>query len=505
MSDKQVLVADSSMESPRHAARQSTLSNAWAIFTEEVVLLKWRALIPICLMCLGSYYIYDFPGTVGTGENSIEARFHAHGKEYNEVMNQALYSVYSWPNTILAVVGGLLIDKYVGLRKSMMLFAVLVMVGAIVVFVGILLTEYSLLIVGRVIFGLGGESLNCAQMAAVARWFRGRGMALAISLTIAFSRVGASLGFLISPKLAADSGVTAAAFAGIVACAFSVATCAFVVALDVFAARRALLPPESLDANTVLRLRDAFKFPLPYWVMCIICVGVYCSIYPFIGVAKNFFIVRYDIDTATATSYLSYYQIMCAVGLPIFGFILETVGRFTFWLVAAGVGFVAFHVAFLLASPPPLLMMFVLAFTYCFCVPAFWPAVPVVVPPALIGLAYGVMMALQNTGLAIVPLISGAILDSHTAERLQQCSANTTTGCTNSTSPPLPTAEGFQFAQYVFLGSAAVGLAGAVALFVLDAALHDSLLASSPAQRTEKMAAKTALLENNGDQPNIDV
>lgn len=42
---------------------------------------------------------------------------------------------------------------------------------------------------------------------------------------------------------------------------------------------------------------------------------------------------------------------------------------------------------------------------------ALWPMVAMVIPEHQLGTAYGVMQAVQNLGLAVVPLIAGAIND----------------------------------------------------------------------------------------------
>jgi MFS family permease len=468
-------------------------------FTAEIVQLKWRALVPVCMMCVGSYYIYDMPGSIGMGHHhSIEARFLAAGKEYTQEMNQALYSVYSWPNTVLAVFGGLLIDKYIGLRKSMMLFAVLVFVGAIVFYFGVLSNTYSLLIVGRIIFGLGAESLNCTQTTAAARWFHNGGLAVSICMTISFSRVGASLGFLLSPRIAQSASVPQAALVGIFMCLFSLILTGGAIAMDVFATRRRILPAESLDSNAAVRVVDAFKFKKAYWLLCGFCCGAYCSIYPFIAIAKNFFEVNYGVSSTTAGSYLSAYQIMCAIGLPLTGFLVEFVGRFPYFLVFGGVFFTLFQLLFLLALPPPIMMMAMLAVTYCLAVPALWPAIPVVVPAGLVGLANGVMIAVQNTGLATLPLISGAILDAHTEEQLPLCStlltntSNATAAamrCTQTVSAPLPTSDGYRFTSALFAMSAGVGLAFACAVLIHDRTVSDGLLCAAPERRQAMLAA----------------
>ena len=42
-----------------------------------------------------------------------------------------LYSLYSWPNVILSLIGGVLIDRWIGVRIGTVLFSVLVTLGQV--------------------------------------------------------------------------------------------------------------------------------------------------------------------------------------------------------------------------------------------------------------------------------------------------------------------------------------------------------------------------------------
>lgn len=106
---------------------------------------------------------------------------------------------------------------------------------------------------------------------------------------------------------------------------------------------------------------------------------------------------------------------------------------------------------------------------YSFLVSSLWPAVPVVVEGLskvsgfgcggtdALGLAFGVVTALQNFGLATLPLIAGTVLDAHTQ------------GARTASSILTPSLEGYHCVILMFATSAAVALAGAVALWVCDA------------------------------------
>lgn len=60
------------------------------------------------------------------------------------------------------------------------------------------------MLVGRVVFGLGGESLSVAQSAIVSIWFKGKELAMALGMNISFSRLGSVINGLILPQVYND-------------------------------------------------------------------------------------------------------------------------------------------------------------------------------------------------------------------------------------------------------------------------------------------------------------
>jgi MFS family permease len=97
-----------------------------------------------------------------------------------------LQFMYSFPNIFTVVIGGIIIDR-MGLRKALMIFAVFSFVGpAITAASG----HLPIMATGRLIFGMGAESLNVAVTTALARWFRGKELSLALGLNLTASRLG---------------------------------------------------------------------------------------------------------------------------------------------------------------------------------------------------------------------------------------------------------------------------------------------------------------------------
>ena len=64
-----------------------------------------------------------------------------------------LYSLYSWPNVVLSVFGGFLLDRVFGIRLGTIIFSVLVCVGQLVFALGGFVDSFIVMAAGRFIFG----------------------------------------------------------------------------------------------------------------------------------------------------------------------------------------------------------------------------------------------------------------------------------------------------------------------------------------------------------------
>eukprot|EP01083_Nonionella_stella_P240202 839911_1 len=157
-----------------------------------------------CFALFGSYYAYDNPAAL---ERPLQTSFHLNSLQYN-----ALYAVYSFPNVILPLFGGLLIDK-LGASVGMILFMSLILAGQCLFAFGSSFSGgfFGLMIAGRTIFGFGAESLSVAGSALLAHWFKGKEMAFAMGFNLAVSRLGSVANYHISPVLYNRSGTVAAA------------------------------------------------------------------------------------------------------------------------------------------------------------------------------------------------------------------------------------------------------------------------------------------------------
>ena len=109
-----------------------------------------------------------------------------------EVFFNLLYTVYSLPNVVLPFFAGYFVDKY-GAAVVSVFLTVALLLGQVVVSLGVVTLSPTIMVLGRVIFGLGGEGLCVAQSTIIAHWFKDRELALAMGVGISVGRGGSEV------------------------------------------------------------------------------------------------------------------------------------------------------------------------------------------------------------------------------------------------------------------------------------------------------------------------
>ena len=57
------------------------------------------------------------------------------------------------------------------------------------------------MLLGRIIFGIGGEVLHAAQNTLMSNWFKASELSLALGICISFPKMGSSLNAVLSPAI----------------------------------------------------------------------------------------------------------------------------------------------------------------------------------------------------------------------------------------------------------------------------------------------------------------
>ncbi|KAF4745852.1 hypothetical protein FOZ62_019202, partial [Perkinsus olseni] len=393
--------------------------------------LRWLVLALACLALSGQYYAYDIPSAIN---DQMKARFMGEGsrmteEEYTYYFN-LLYTVYALPNMVTPLVLGVSME-WIGIRSMLLLLALLLFIGQLLQCVGTYHLSMGTVLLGRVVYGLGGESMNVAQTTLLAEWFRGREIAFALGLNLSVARFGSVLNDLLSPGIEAHYGVTGAFVAGLVAVAsksgkapwvfFSVCrrgTVVLTLALCRFAqyTNEDNKVDESPSESVGESLRSSLSFSVEFWLVCLGCVLAYAMILPFNNIAAAFFVEVWYPEMNKEAVHVRVGQIMgilfgvSALGSPIAGICIDKLGYRIHFLLASFTMASLAHV--MLPLIDPVISMALLGISYTVFASAVWPLVAATVPPRKTGAAYGVTTAAQNFGLAVTPVIVAHIRSS---------------------------------------------------------------------------------------------
>uniref|UniRef100_A0A8C9VF81 Lysosomal dipeptide transporter MFSD1 n=1 Tax=Scleropages formosus TaxID=113540 RepID=A0A8C9VF81_SCLFO len=364
---------------------------------------RWpHRIIVLSLMCFlgfGSYFCYDNPSAL---QQQVKQDM-----DLNTSSFMQLYAWYSWPNVVLCFLGGFLLDRL------LFLFKVIFAAGA-------LFNAFWLMILGRFVFGIGGESLAVAQNTYAVNWFKGKGLNLVFGLQLSMARLGSTVNMNVMGLvyenirgLRDGTGYTTLGITLMIAaatCVFSL-ICALVLGyLDRRAER--ILKKEVCSTGEVIKLTDVKDFPLSLWLIFIICVGYYVAIFPFIGLGQVFFIEKFNFSPVQASAINSIVYIISAPASPLLGFLVDKTGKNIIWVLMAVIITLASHMMLAFTFWNPWIAMCLLGVSYSLLACALWPMVAFVVPEHQLGTAYGFMQSIQNLGLALIAMAAGAILDS---------------------------------------------------------------------------------------------
>jgi len=140
--------------------------------------MRWWVLLLAAIAVSSSYYEDDVIGPI--------ADLLQRQRGFSQSQLGMLNGVMSIPNVALALINGVLIDRYGPARIALWSAGVGVL-GAALTAVG---SPYELMVAGRFIFGVSEGAIFIALLAGLAQWFARGGIALAAAIYLSLARVG---------------------------------------------------------------------------------------------------------------------------------------------------------------------------------------------------------------------------------------------------------------------------------------------------------------------------
>jgi MFS family permease len=396
-----------------------TLTAPAGAFHPAKALYRFTLLIFVAMLSFGSYFAYDIIG--GIAPTLVEKL----GASRSTV--GSLFTAYSLAAILAVLAGGVLIDK-LGTRKASLMFSVLVLIGAGIVWQA---RSVPILFVGRFVFGAGSEPLIVAQSAILSRWFRNKELALSFGIALTVSRLGSLFAFNTGELFTQVYGTyRAALLVAFAACGVSLLANLVYIVLD----RRAvpvLGLREEAGADKFV-LRDIKAFRPSFWYVTFLCLTFYAAIFPFTNLSTDFFVDKWGIARVapgtgsflarvfsnflhmfgTAGGISSIIIFASMILAPFAGRMVDRIGRRATLMIFGSLILIPSHLMMGLTKIYPVYPMIALGFAFVLVPAALWPSIPLIVQKERVGTAFGLMTAIQNTGMAFFPWASGMLRDA---------------------------------------------------------------------------------------------
>uniref|UniRef100_UPI0037E84496 lysosomal dipeptide transporter MFSD1-like n=1 Tax=Semicossyphus pulcher TaxID=241346 RepID=UPI0037E84496 len=383
-----------------------------------------------CLLTFGSFFCFDIPSvlqdqfqgnltcpnaTVINGTVDCVEGLGMSPQQYN-----LLYAIYAWTSAVVVVLAGFLIDK-LGNRFGVFLFSFLCVLGSSLFALGSHFkgTPYllPLMLTGRLLFGSGNGSLFIVQSRIAAFWFKGKELALAFSVTLAFSRLGSVLNFLFTQRFEEKYGMQWTLWGGAILCMLGFTSAILVSTLDKVGMRQLGLDGTIQEASHKVRIQDVKLLSLRYWLLAFTSMFFYNVIVPFIADASKFIQGKYDGYSQREAAYIAgaVYDSSLVLSAGV-GILIDYVGLRGVFTVACAVLTLPVFGLLAFTFVPPLVSTIWLGITFSFATASMWPSIPLLVPQATLGLAMGLAASILMIGVGVSNLVIGQILGTKSSE-----------------------------------------------------------------------------------------
>ena len=397
---------------------------------------RWTVLVLIALMMFFGYMFVDVMSPLKT---MIEA---------TRGWNSSVFGTYAASEYFLNVFcfflifAGIILDK-MGVRFTGLLSASLMVGGAVIKHIGIsdafqtsalcgwldswwvaLPGSAKMACLGFMIFGCGCEMAGTTVSKAIAKWFKGKEMALAMGLEMAIARLGVFAVMWISPMIAGKFNGSVVAPVGFCTALLVVGLLFFLIftfmdkKFDSQLMEAGLLTAEKSpeDEFHISDLGKIFSSKM-FWIVALLCVLYYSAIFPFQRYAPNYLEVTLNVDAETASRLFSCFPILAMALTPFLGAFLDFKGKGASMLMLGAIIMIVCHLSFAFILPAfpskvlALILIVTLGVSFSLVPAALWPSVPKIIDEKILGSAYCLIFWVQNIGLCLVPLLIGVVLE----------------------------------------------------------------------------------------------
>ena len=398
---------------------------------------RWIVLILVASMMFFAYMFVDILSPLASLLNSTRG------------WDQGVFGTYAAGEYLLNVFGflilaGIILDK-MGVRFTGLLSASMMVIGAAIKYVGIsdwfganqmewlnswwtvMPGSAKMAMFGFMIFGCGCEMAGTTVSKILAKWFKGKEMAMAMGIEMSIARLGVFGAMWLAPVFASRFALPDGTQSVVAPLLF--AACLLVIGLlnfTVFTVMDTKFDKQLVEIGEATAVKDPedefhisdlgqiFRSKM-FWIVALLCVLYYSAIFPFQRFATNFLEETLAIPASEAAGMFKWFPILAMVLTPFLGAFIDYKGKGASMMLLGAIIMIACHstFAFILPLYPSktlaMVTILILGVSFSLVPASMWPSVPKIIDEKVLGSAYCLIFWVQNFGLCLVPLLIGKL------------------------------------------------------------------------------------------------
>jgi MFS family permease len=356
---------------------------------------RWLALLIASLAMFGNYYLYDSVAYV--------AKDFMDNLKFSQEDFGLFYTMYSIAAVIALIFGGIFIDKF-GTRISILLFGA---ICAIAGFVTAISPNLYIMLTGRFLLGFGAEPLIVAITVAIAKWFKGKELGLALGINLFIARAGQ---YAVDWSPTWGKKVYALGWQPALYMAAAIGTLCLIGGIAYYYIEWRTQKKHILGSSQETEKLDfssMFSFSKSYWFIVILCVTFYSAIFPFRGFAPTFFQEAHGTSKQLAGQLNSIVILAAMFATPIIGLLIDKFGKRASIMFLGSIVILPVYLMMAYSHLPLYIPIGMMGISFSLIPAVMWPSVAYIVDEKKLGKAYAFMTLVQQIGVAFFAYLIG--------------------------------------------------------------------------------------------------
>ncbi|MDB4584573.1 MFS transporter, partial [Draconibacterium sp.] len=388
---------------------------------------RWTALVILSFTMFAGYM---FTEVISPLKPIMERSYGMNSSDFGFITSAyGIFNVFLF----MLILVGIFLDKF-GVRFSTITSALVMIAGGIIKYaafkglIGSADVTFTILTLqittqvfwagfGFALFGVGVEYAGITVSKSVAKWFKGKEMALAMGMQVAIARLGSFAPLAFGAKIADKYDVPTTILIVIVFLILGLLGFFYYNTID----KKLDAQIEDEQSNSD---EDEFKISdlrviienRGFWLVALLCVLFYSAVFPFYKYGPDLMVNKFGVSVKWAGLLPSLVPFGTMLLTPFFGSIYDKKGKGATIMIIGAVLLILVHAIFYLPFIDSVVIAFfnviILGIAFSLVPSAMWPSVPKIIPEKQLGSAFALIFWVQNFGLWGIPLLVGIVLNS---------------------------------------------------------------------------------------------